>query len=560
MTTLSFIASLLLFLVIGYLLSIVFLPQPKSGASAFAFRLSAGAGLGIGVTSCIAFICLLAGLTRYLPAIDVAVCLVLGLICLALSRRGLAGKPPSLSQTRPFSGLLVVLAALFSIELIATILSFAVAFLKEPHGRWDAWLIWNMHARFLFRSGEAWRSVFAGGMEWSHWDYPLLLPLSAVRSWTYMGGESNTVPAVFAFLFTFLIIALLLFSLSLLRSRTHGLLATMILMGTPFFVSLGVSQFADIPFAFFVLATLIMLFFQGRSPENRTGSLILAGTAAGLCAWTKNEGLLFVLIAAVSVAGAAAVDGGGRQFVRRTGGFLAGALPVLLIVLYFKTRISPANDLVAGFSLAAASIKMLDPARYIEIAKAFFFTGISFTQGLIDVRVGMHFNPGAVNILLLAGYLLLAGVKTDPRDRICLFQTGAVLLLMLAGYFSVYVLTPLDLTYHLFTSLNRLFLQMWPSVIFVVFMIAGAPGEESAPGDGRDALPPLKPKAAKGKNKASLPEESSGRPLRDIPDREWTMSHEVRERNEYNKNPVRRHARLQREGDHSDDHREGAPA
>ena len=45
-----------------------------------------------------------------------------------------------------------------------------------------------------------------------------------------------------------------------------------------------------------------------------------------------------------------------------------------------------------------------------EIAKAFFITGISFTQGLIDVRVGMHLNPGAVNILLLVAYLLIAGV------------------------------------------------------------------------------------------------------------------------------------------------------
>ncbi len=107
----------------------------------------------------------------------------------------------------------------------------------------------------------------------------------------------------------------------------------------------------------------------------------------------------------------------------------------------------------------------------------FFITGISFTQGLVDVRVGMRLNPGAVSIILLAVYLLFAGIRIDKGDRPGLLQTGAILLLMLAGYFFVYVMTPLDLTYHLVTSLNRLFLQLWPSVILLVFMIARTPEE-----------------------------------------------------------------------------------
>ena len=52
---------------------------------------------------------------------------------------------------------------------------------------------------------------------------------------------------------------------------------------------------------------------------------------------------------------------------RRSGGppaFLAGAMPVLLIVLYFKLRLAPANDLVAGFSLAALADKLFDWDRY----------------------------------------------------------------------------------------------------------------------------------------------------------------------------------------------------
>jgi hypothetical protein len=256
----------------------------------------------------------------------------------------------------------------------------------------------------------------------------------------------------------------------------------MVLMGTPLFILMGASQFADIPLAFFMLTTFVLLMLQARSPENRPGALILAGLAAGLCAWTKNEGLLFLVTVTVSLFGATVRTGQWRQAARRTFWFLTGALPVLLIVIYFKTQLSPANDLVAGFGPAAIAAKLTDFGRYAETAEAFFFTGLSFTQGLIDVRVGMHLNPGAVSILLLIGYLFLAGVRIDERDRPGLIQSAAILGLMLIGYFFVYVLTPLDLGYHLATSLNRLLLQLWPSVIFLCFMIAGVPGPVPSPG------------------------------------------------------------------------------
>lgn len=487
---LFFVASLLLSLTGGILLTFLFCPSLKSGAAGPAFRLFAGGGLGIGVTSCLYFVCLLTGLTRYLPAIDLGVCLLLGIPCFVLFRRPADRGGQPLPETGKRSRFPILLAGIFSVELVASLGSFVFAFLKEPHGRWDAWLIWNMHARFLFRGGEHWRDAFASGLDWSHWDYPLLLPLSIARGWQYMGGESLSIPAVMAFVFTFMTLGLLWCALSFLRSRIQGCLATMILLGTPFFIVMGASQFADVPLAFFILATLILLSWQARSPENHPGALILAGLAAGLCAWTKNEGLLFLLIVTGSLFCTAVYAGGWRSALNRTAGFLAGALPILLMVIYFKTQLSPANDWMAGFNPAAVAAKLTDFSRYAEIAKAFFIMGISFTQGLINVRVGMHLNPGAVNILLLIGYLFLAGVRIDGRDRIGLLQSAAALGLMLIGYFFVYVLTPLDLGYHLATSLNRLFLQLWPSVIFLCFMIAGSP--ETSPGD-RPGTAPAQP-------------------------------------------------------------------
>jgi hypothetical protein len=280
----------------------------------------------------------------------------------------------------------------------------------------------------------------------------------------------------------------------------------MILMGTPFFIAMGAAQFADIPLALFILTTLVLLLFQARSAERCAGALVLAGIAAGLCAWTKNEGLLFLFVTTTGLFGTTIHVGGWKDAFRRTTVFLAGALPILLIVIYFKLRLAPASDLMEGFSLAALSSKLLDWSRYEAIARAFFITGVSFTQGLIDVRVGTHLNPGAVNILLLAVYLLLAGVRVDRGARPGLVQTASILLLMLAGYFFVYVMTPVDLTYHLATSLNRLFLQLWPGIILLFFMIAQTP-EEAAPGRVAGPIPPqMKPRPHKGKKQRRNPE------------------------------------------------------
>lgn len=498
---LFFGASLLLSLITGVLMTLIFFPSGNLKTAGILLRLFVGGGFGIGVTSCSYFICLLAGLALYAPVIDVGVCLVLVLIWLMTRRKGGLGKQAVIPEEKGAGSFLEnSIAVIFAVELVAFAISFAVSFLKEPHGRWDAWLIWNMHARFLFRGGELWREAFTSGLDWSHWDYPLLLPLSIARGWTYTGGEGILIPAAMGFVFTLLILGLIVAALSLLRGRAQGCLAAMILMGTPFFLAMGASQFADIPFAFFVLATFVMLFLTGRSPENRIGPLILAGIAAGLSAWTKNEGLLFVLIVTVSLAAVAAHSGGWRKAFEQTGWFLAGALPVLMIVLTFKALLSPTNDIMAGVGLAASASKLLDWGRYAEIARAFFITGISFTQGVIDIRVGMRLNPGAVSVLLLIAYLGLAGFRIDQKDRGCAFLTAAVLVLMLAGYFFVYVMTPLDLNWHLMTSLNRLFLQLWPSAVFLVLMAAGSPGVAS-PAGGKPKAASLKAKQGPVKGK-----------------------------------------------------------
>ncbi len=492
MSVLLFGLSLLLPAAAGVLLVLLFCPALNQGRAGRLFAGFAGCGLGMGLATCLSFLSLLVGAAPLLPLVEIGAALLTGVGWLVLLRRRAARAAPPLPEPPGGTRIELLLAGIAACALAASAASFFLTYLQEPHGRWDAWLIWNMHARFLYRGGELWAEAFASGLDWSHWDYPLLLPLAIARGWGYLGGENLPVPALVAALFAFITLGLLCASLAFLRRPGQGYLAAMVLMGTPFFVTMGESQFADIPLAFFILATLALLVTAARSAPGGTGALILAGLCAGLAAWTKNEGLLFLPVAAAALFGTTLRRAGAAGASRRTAAFLAGALPVLLAVAAFKLGIAPTNDLLAGFGREALGAKLFDADRYWAIARAFFLTGLSFTQGLIDVRVGMRINPGAVSVILLAAYLLLAGIGSDRAGRAGLAQAGAILALMPAGYFFVYVMTPLDLDYHLATSLNRLFLQLWPGAIFVVFMLANGP--EAATGAGAPA--PLPPRAA----------------------------------------------------------------
>jgi hypothetical protein len=54
-------------------------------------------------------------------------------------------------------------------------------------------------------------------------------------------------------------------------------------------------------------------------------------------------------------------------------------------------------------------------------------------------------------------------------------------LTMFVAYFFAYVITPMDLTWHLGTSLGRLYVQLWPSFIFLSLAAFGSAEEVVMP-------------------------------------------------------------------------------
>src|SRR5947209_3345723 len=227
-----------------------------------------------------------------LIGIDLTVLLVL--LALGLKLQPQARRPRS-SFTTPIFQPCPLAAVLWSIFVTAIGIATycCIRWAKaEPHGGgWDAFAIWNLHARFLFLGGAHWRDGFSGLIPWSHPDYPLLVPASIAHFWTYLQADPEFVPAAVGIVFTFSTVLLLYAATRMLRGSSQALIAGIVLLGTPYFLRQGVSQYADIPLCFFILATIVLS--EMNSAEARPGWVALSGFTAACASWTKNEGFLF---------------------------------------------------------------------------------------------------------------------------------------------------------------------------------------------------------------------------------------------------------------------------
>ncbi|HYL74423.1 MAG TPA: hypothetical protein VEU96_09465 [Bryobacteraceae bacterium] len=419
-----------------------------------AWLLSLGAGVGIGIASSIYFICLaLAGPNVIVLASAEGAFL---LVALAL---GFAAKQRSAilewgdGPTPP--GYLITLLLLAAAVALGIFIATSV---NKPHGEWDAWSIWNLRARFLYRGGDSWRDAFSTLLPWSHPDYPLLIPGIVAMSWTLSHLESTAAPIATAFLFTLGAVGLLISTLGVLRGKTQSFVAGILLLGTVSFCQIGAYQYADIPLSFYFLASLSLLCLQDRYPSDLRFT-ILAGLTAGLGAWTKNEGLLFI-VALVLARAIAVIRYGNRatllpQFLRMAAGLIAP----LAVVAFFKVRYAPANDLL---STAPRDIlkHAIDIGRWVTVIEGFVTSFFSLGTFLVPI------------VLVLALYWYLVRFHVEERDRLSLDMLLLTIGFMLAGNFAVYILLPGDVEWQVRTSVERLLLQVWPATLLAFFLAA----------------------------------------------------------------------------------------
>ncbi len=449
--------------VTGFLVATIATPLRNRWSGALLLNAALAVPLGLGIFSITYFVWRVCSSSRTLLVIaDFA---VLGILLIIVGTVDSLQPRPTAQDARRISVFRetktsLALSWIFWLAVVNSLLScIRGAWTNPMGGGWDALAIWNLRARFLFLGGEHWRDGFSELIPWSHPDYPLLLPASIAHFWAYLGKDSEQVSAIVGSAFAFSTIALLVGTLLVLRGRLQAQLAGLVLMGTPFFLKEAASQYADIPLAFFFLATFSLLALRERVACSGSAGLALAGFTAGLAAWTKNEGLLF-LCSFLFVFGAVAWKRDRRVAVRQMAWIVLGAAPAIVVLACFKVAIATPGDL---FSAQGLWLKLVDPTRYWLIFRWYLKEFFLFGQwAVIPVTI------------VLVIYAKVVGTTASPTDA---SVAATTLALTLMGYAAIYVITPYDLRWHLRFSLNRLFLQVWPSALFIFFSLVRTPRE-----------------------------------------------------------------------------------
>jgi len=325
--------------------------------------------------------------------------------------------------------------------------------IRHPDGGWDAWMIWNLRARSLARAGPAFRDAFSPEMLfWAHQDYPILLPGVVAQGFLLAGAQPRWIPAAVAFAFAALAVAVLAGALERLRPGGSGLLAAIALLTTPCFVGFAANQQSDVPIGAFLLgaSALLALAIEGRSPR----AFVLAGFCASLAAWTKNEG---ALCAGFFLAALGAVPWGPRrERLRAVLGYALGALPVLGLLAWFKLHVAHVNDLLHDASVQS----LLDPHRWAALAPV-VLRRLVFLQNW--------------SLWLVAEVIFLLAVLPRLPPRPAARVVGSSMALALAATAVVYLLQPYELVWFVRASFDRIFLQLWPSILFATFLTLTGP-------------------------------------------------------------------------------------
>ncbi|KAA0988839.1 hypothetical protein [Dyadobacter aurulentus] len=315
-------------------------------------------------------------------------------------------------------------------------------------GDWDAWAIWNLHAKFLFYP-HSWTNMFlfADKMSVTHPDYPLMLPSVIAFIWRGVDSISPFAPIAIAHLILLAIPLTVFLALNRFGHVFAAASALAIFALDTKFINLAASQYADTLLALFILIAFVL--YKETAAGGNMKMLVLLGFFAGSATWVKNEGQLFFAVFSVVFL---------CQNLRkptRVLWYCAGALIPVLILLHFKLVLAPANDLVHANRGAELLILITSPGRYWLIIKHLVLTAIQYYWVVMLLLIIVLINKAAF-------------VKSTPF---------AVISLVLAGYFVVYLTTPHDLSWHLGASADRLLHHLYPACIYLILLKLSSTGE-----------------------------------------------------------------------------------
>ncbi|MCO5948750.1 hypothetical protein [Mucilaginibacter flavidus] len=310
----------------------------------------------------------------------------------------------------------------------------------SKYGNWDAFAMWNLHAKFFYHP-ELWKHLFTSKLSYSALDYPMMLPTIVAFFWNAVGSMSPYVPLLFAYGVMLTIPLYTYFALRDEGLKWLSLIALVIFVTDNNFKQIATSQCADSLLSLLILMVFVQYEKLKGLINNRA---YLLGFICASCAWVKNEGLVFYVLFTVGFILS------NYRLLPVLKKYLTGAIVPTLALVSFKLFFAPANDLISADNkqLFSLSVVLTDWSRYATIFKFWLNTLLS--------------NYIYALILVFAAFVV--------NRRLFASMPAIIIALLLLGYFIIYLVTPHDLNWHLYTSLYRIIQHVYPALIYLILL------------------------------------------------------------------------------------------
>ncbi|MDP3921258.1 MAG: hypothetical protein Q8R76_10695 [Candidatus Omnitrophota bacterium] len=371
-------------------------------------------------------------------------------------------KLPGPFQNRSFLlklAILLVAGLVMTYALYVFLQTFIISSISNVHGGWDARYFWKLKAQFFVREPELWQKMFSPIIDWSHPDYPLMLPGSITWGWLWAEKEIYVWPVVIAFLFSLATPALVFWFLIERVSLLTAIMGATFVLGMDVYQFWAVSQYADIPLCFLFTAAGVVFVQALRFKEKSL--FFLTGLLAGLSAWTKNEGIVFSLWIGLVFILILWRDKSFSNHPKKMwflGAFLLGLAVPFACVIYIKTSLSASGDYLRSGRSFLDLVKQLfgDWRRTVVITASFFYYP----------RLE---HWGGLWIFMLIAFGTRIFFRRHIKWRAYSWVFLALVTLVNLGYYLIIHITPHSLVFQLNTAMNRLLLHS--TVLALLFIM-----------------------------------------------------------------------------------------
>ena len=349
----------------------------------------------------------------------------------------------------------LILLALVSLQTVYNLLR---ALLK-PIESYDSVAIYALKAKMLYLDHGISGEFFSNVAQWfhgAHPDYPLFIPLSETWVYTFLNGFNDIIVKLIFPLF-YLSFIFIFYSIlnKATKNRKLAIIFTFLLATVKQFSDYSTIGVCDMELGMFFFIA-IACFYLWTKDRNKSYFLNLSLAATALCVWTKNEGMLLALIAAVIVIAymilyLKILDN--RSKIRL---LLYCAITFIFILLwtFFKKYHNLVND---NFTMS-----MMSPTLFLINIKKIPVILYEYQKQFFGIKKW--------NIIWILWIIIwIRNFKESFRGTIGLLT--ASFLLFSIGYSLVYIFSTVEINYFLTTTASRFLLHILPVTIFWMALI-----------------------------------------------------------------------------------------